>query len=222
MESVMKVTSSCALVAFVVLAAAAPAQAITTEAIAGSGYAGIAGNGNSGFDAFGNKWLWSKTLGGYTAGVPKGWAAWGTPGLGKGYATYEGSAPAIDFEISFVLGATGAAIDTAASSGPLGYNEATRFSVCSATCVAWTPVFTGGREVDFFAPAGTALVDGEHYFVNVVFNNGKPTGKNAGFTAYFSGLDVPEPAAWALMLVGFGGVGAALRRRTATLGGTAA
>ena len=47
------------------------------------------------------------------------------------------------------------------------------------------------------------------------------TGGNAG--VFFDSIDVtgpagvPEPAAWALMIVGFGGVGAVLRRRRAVL-----
>jgi hypothetical protein len=34
-----------------------------------------------------------------------------------------------------------------------------------------------------------------------------------GTTVPGAGVGVPEPAAWALMLLGFGGIGAALRRR---------
>lgn len=36
-----------------------------------------------------------------------------------------------------------------------------------------------------------------------------------GFTVEYQLVPVPEPAAWAMMLVGFGGVGAAMRRRGA-------
>jgi hypothetical protein len=43
-----------------------------------------------------------------------------------------------------------------------------------------------------------------------------PALQAAGWTAKFaSDVDVPEPATWALMLVGVGGLGAALRRRSA-------
>jgi hypothetical protein len=147
-------------------------------------------------------------------------AAWGTPGLGEGSIDmYKGSRPATDFEISFVN--PQATISQAASSGPGGYNEATRFDVCSSSCVEWNPVFVGANQVDFLAPAGTSLTDGEKYFVNIVFDNlfknttsqkeGFVSGYNTGFTAVFTAPGVPEPTTWAMLLLGIGGLGAAMR-----------
>jgi hypothetical protein len=205
-----KVVAGSALVA--TLGLAATAQATTFVDIPGTGFAGIAGNGNSGTDAFGQPWTWSKTLGGN--GVAKGLSVWGLPGLGDGEVNhYEGSVPAADFFISFLTSTTGAFIDTKASALPTGYDEETRFTVCSTTCVAWTPVYdpaTNPLEVNFLAPAGSTLVKGDEYFVNAVFTNGKLSGKDAGFSAVFA-APAPEPAAWALMLIGIAGVGGAMR-----------
>ncbi len=50
----------------------------------------------------------------------------------------------------------------------------------------------------------------------VVNNNGSYYNDSTGLSATFSTGGVPEPATWALMIGGFGLVGAALRRRRAT------
>jgi PEP-CTERM motif len=184
--------------------------------IPGTGYAGVAGDGSHGVDAWGQPWIWGKTSGGY--GVAAGLAAWGTPGLGKGTVDeYQGSMPATGFEIAFVNPL--ADINQYPSPYAGGYNESTRFDVCSSTCVEWIPHFIGGNEVVFSAPAGSSLTDGEDYFVNVIFDEGSHVvnGSTTGFTAAF--LAVPEPAAWAMVLLGVGMIGAGLRmdrRRDAT------
>jgi hypothetical protein len=192
--------------------AAAPAQA--AYVIPGTGFAGVAGGGNTGLDAFGQTWTWNTTIGGVTPGVPAGNSAWGSPGLGLGTVDhYTGTSAATNFEIAFQM-PDGTDISQIPSSGPGGYNEATRFDVCSASgCVEWNAVFsnpTHAHEVDFFAPAGSSLKFGDQYFVNVVMDNGLVSGAtNAGFSAVFTG--VPEPSTWAMMLMGVGGVGAAMR-----------
>ncbi|HSZ50814.1 MAG TPA: PEPxxWA-CTERM sorting domain-containing protein [Caulobacteraceae bacterium] len=199
-------------------ALAAPAYAVEYVIVPGSGYDGVAsgktGVGNSGTDAFGNPWLWSATAGPKGVDSPgKGYSVWGTPGLGKDEATYEGSQPADAFFISFVDDHTGATFNQTASPSPSGYNEWTRFSVCTSSCVAWTPVYLdSGNEVDFYAPAGDELKDGEKYFVNIVFNQKNLSGKNIGFSAAYA-TAVPEPASWALMMLGAGAIGGALRSR---------
>jgi hypothetical protein len=215
MQDVGKLAAGAALVA--VLALAAPAYAYEDGVIPGTGYSafasGVKGKGDSGVDAFGNPWTWGTTLGGVTKGVPKGWSSWGTPGLGDGEAVYKSSTPAVDFEITFLepIG-TPSAISKIKSPGPGGYNETTRFDACATTCVEWSDVFVGPNQVDFFAPLGTELVKGEHYFVNVVFDNGKLSGVNSGFSAAFTGV-VPEISTWAMMLFGIGTIGANLRHR---------
>jgi hypothetical protein len=57
---------------------------------------------------------------------------------------------------------------------------------------------------------GTAWATGTLYLYYWDSNYGDNSG------AITSSVEVPEPATWALMLVGFGGVGALLRRRAAT------
>jgi hypothetical protein len=63
------------------------------------------------------------------------------------------------------------------------------------------------QQVDFYAPAGFQLTSGEQYFVNVVFNQRNLTGaKNTGLDATFSG-SVPETSTWAMLGIGFAGIG---------------
>lgn len=57
------------------------------------------------------------------------------------------------------------------------------------------------------------------YGAFTVINNGPAQGSlalNSGSTAVPLAIAVPEPASWALMIVGFGGVGALMRRRRET------
>jgi PEP-CTERM motif len=203
---VAKLVAGTTLVAALGLAASAQAYDIP-----GTGFSAFPGGGNSGTDAFGQPWSWGYTTGGY--GVPAGLSVWGVPGLGDGEVDdYNGSVPATDFFVAFLTSATGTYINTTPSSGPGGYNEETRFTVCAPTCVAWTPVYNPAvdpLEVDFYAPAGSSLVKGDEYFVNVVFTTGALSGTNAGFSAVYSAI--PEPASWAMMLLGVAGVGGALR-----------
>src|SRR4051812_28119393 len=96
----VQTVSAAVLVSAVSLVTAATAQAFI---ILGSGYAGIAGGGNTGFDAYGNPWLWNVV----PAGVgpnDAGQSAWGSPGLGQATTNlFAGPVPATDFHISFVF-----------------------------------------------------------------------------------------------------------------------
>jgi hypothetical protein len=208
---------SIALTAAIGLASVGAAQAHVV--VPGSGYAGIAtgvpGTGNSGLDAYGNTWQWNKTTG---VGGPAaaGQSAWGSPGLGAGTTDlYNGSVAATDFHISFVFDPpTGTHISYAASPFAGGYNEATRFDVCSPTCVEWTVgADSDANQVNFYAPAGSALHPGDQYFVNVIMNNGASDGSNTGFTAFFTYDTVPEPVSLALLGAGLAAFG--FRRRSA-------
>jgi len=71
----------------------------------------------------------------------------------------------------------------------------------NGTYCNWTPVgvnFAGtAHSIDFGGTANYTVYD------NVTFGSATPGGGGA----------VPEPATWAMMLVGFGAVGAAVRRR---------
>ena len=68
--------------------------------------------------------------------------------------------------------------------------------------------FTGfdAAAPDFKAGQNTLTFDVD----NFAQNGGNPTGLNVQFLSSTAGA-VPEPATWSIMLVGFGGLGAALR-----------
>lgn len=81
-----------------------------------------------------------------------------------------------------------------------------------------------GDTVTFTAPKGFELNAGENFDFTVGFTNTIDPSKFS-FTAQWVGADpsaVPEPAAWALMLAGFGGLGGALRARRRGLAAAAA
>lgn len=214
MANYAKIAAGVAIVAAVGVGSAA--HAVTYGVVPGSGYSssasGKSGVGNSGSDAFGNPWLWNKTAGPKGPDSPgTGFSAWGTPGLSKGGATYEGSQPASLFAVSFDVDGTGATFNQTPSPSAGGSNEFTRFDVCTTSCVEWTPVFLDSQnEVDFYAPAGDDLTDGEHYFVNVIFNQKTLSGENLGFAAAFLSV-VPEASTWSMMIVGIAGIGGAMR-----------
>jgi hypothetical protein len=59
---------------------------------------------------------------------------------------------------------------------------------------------------------GINLTAGTHHlFVNGGYNT--PIGQNPTYSGTLNITAVPEPATWALMLLGFGGIGFAMRRR---------
>jgi hypothetical protein len=81
------------------------------------------------------------------------------------------------------------------------------------------PAFLDGTGLRFFTAAGT---DVRVFFQDTVSQyrvNTFSPGATGFVTATSSALAgaVPEPATWAMMLVGFGGLGAMLRRRRPTL-----
>jgi hypothetical protein len=65
----------------------------------------------------------------------------------------------------------------------------------------------------FFSQTGTG--DYAAYYPTDRYGYNVPSG---GFTAVALGTAAPEPAAWALMVIGFGAVGVALRRKTTSAG----
>ncbi len=90
----------------------------------------------------------------------------------------------------------------------------------SGTCYGAGCGLTGWIASDYtVATSGTyQLVFGVSNWSDTAFDTGLAyNGITIGTTPI--GEDVPEPAAWALMLVGFGGLGATLRRRRAVLAG---
>jgi hypothetical protein len=168
------------------------------------------GAGVSGTDAFGNPWRWSHTSGPASPSSPgAGYSVWGTPGLGDGNATYRYATPATDFGVVFFNPFDSLlAINQHASNSVQNYTEWTRFETYSGgVYTAWTPTYISPQQVDFIAPVGQELTWGEQYFVNVVFTQKTVTGAtNTGFNATFSGA-VPETSTWAMLGVGFAGIG---------------
>ncbi len=84
---------------------------------------------------------------------------------------------------------------------------------------AFTPDFGVGHEPNDSWTLDTALVTSGTHTIHVngqVFSTGPvgtPRAASYGGTVNIESMAVPEPATWALMLTGFGGAGALLRRR---------
>ena len=97
------------------------------------------------------------------------------------------------------------------TSGPANSGMANiDFTSVSLNGVLFTPVTTGIFEFQTLNTIG--LLAG----INTILVNGT-TGGNASFAGNINLTAVPEPGTWALMLVGFGAVGYAMRRRSASL-----
>jgi hypothetical protein len=81
--------------------------------------------------------------------------------------------------------------------------------------VQWNTTYISPTEVEFTAPAGDELKPGDTFDLQVAFDK-KITAKNFSFSATWGGAAaVPEPQSWALMILGAGVTGAAMRRRRA-------
>jgi hypothetical protein len=144
---------------------------------------------------------------------------------------------------ALVFGPFSGVIDSAATGAgaelswySAGYNWTGNIELTDAAGVAAFDIQTNGDDLyTLFAPAsgnaniGTTCVVGPTRGC-VVITPGTPTSLLGAVTALNGGLGiccgvsadlvvtsfaggVPEPAAWALMLVGFGGIGAMIRRR---------
>jgi hypothetical protein len=163
------------------------------------------GTGPSGVDTYGHPWSWQLNLAGTAS-------AWGSPGLGLATFTWAGP-PTGDFYVDFDVLPAGVTIDQTAPSGPLGYEETTRFSNVSAMSGAgalWTITQVSADDIHFVAPAGAALMPGNQFFYNIVFT-GLVDPTTVGFVASYSPA-VPLPSAFMLLGPGLLGL-VGLRRR---------
>ena len=189
--------------------AASAMFAVMTAAGAANAVVAPFGGAATGTDPLGGTWIASN------AQAP----SWGEPGLGDGSLTFNAGGVssgfgtyANRFSFIFLEGVSGS-IDQTPASGITGNENTTRF-VDETTGVLWIADFVGNNKVVFTAPVGSRISQGDQFFVNVVFTGPIDTDKFS-----FAGLwtdaaaGVPEPATWAMMLAGFGLIGATTRRQ---------
>ena len=146
---------------------------------------------------------------------------WGEPGYLNGTLTFNpllvsnsAGSYATSFSFTWLKGVSGS-IDQTPSSSPFGSGPETRFSNL-ADGVAWLVTYDD-KTVTFTAPTMASKLDvGDQFFVNVAFT-GAIDPLRFSFAGLWDDADVgspaPEPASWAMMLVGFGAIGAATRSR---------
>ena len=93
-------------------------------------------------------------------------------------------------------------------SKPLRFNSACNLKSQAGTAFSISPTGT----FEFGSLAATSLIAGA---TNLLTISGLNTGDGAysGTLTFASQSAVPEPATWALMLIGFGAVGFSVRRR---------
>lgn len=141
---------------------------------------------------------------------------WGSPGVGAGTVPYGESQAAFGMELNFTGGGTidAGSVGIGNGAGCAGSTSGgTTFCTISPTDI-WVATITGPSSIKFIAQSPTFfLSQGQNYFVNVFFDGDKPDAFSGKWLTTFSGPGVPEPASWAMMLMGFGGLGAMLRRR---------
>ena len=125
----------------------------------------------------------------------------GPESYGGGYGIWNGSTVLSDFSVAFnILDASGALSDVWSISGTAGSHS---FN---------TPFVSGGFNA---LPAGATIFETGNYQTVYTFT----VANGDDYTLQFrSDADVPEPAAWTMMIAGFGLLGlTARRRRTSTL-----
>ena len=133
---------------------------------------------------------------------------WGTPGVGLGFETWNGSVPIEDFTITFTSLVNGVQITNLEMGPTCGTGSQTVF--CSGTLTPWTPVLSnGGATVTFTAPGSQMLLPGDFFYINIYFSGDE--GSSVTFTGGWSQETVPEP--FTLGLTGAGLLTVAIRHR---------
>jgi hypothetical protein len=163
------------------------------------------GGAATGTDPLGNSWVASN------ASAP----SWGEPGLGLGVLSFNSAnvnnnfgTYATRFSFIFLEGVAGHVVQSATNN----FFD-TRFEDVT-TGQFWTKTYVGSDKVVFEAPTGSKISKGDQFFVNVAFSGPVNTNKFS-FAGLWSdaSLGVPEPATWAMMLMGFGLIGVTARRQ---------
>jgi hypothetical protein len=148
---------------------------------------------------------------------------WGSPGVGAGVVAYGESQPAYGFIATF---SPGSVIDP--GSITIGNNAAcvgstnggSTFCNISASNSPWKAFTVGQNTIEFLAQQQSfALAQGQDYFVNVFFDGATPTSFTGEWLTTFtpnpvSVSAVPEPSTWAMMILGFAGIGFMTYRRS--------
>jgi len=166
------------------------------------------GSGASGVDPLGHAWAVSPSL---DIGQDPSWGAPGQVAGTERFNINDVSNSNGDFATGFLFVVRGG-LD-----GAIATDANTRLRDVS-TGELWSRQFLGTKGVLFTAPTGSAMYRFDEFLINVGFTREADLG-NFAFAARWldsplpGGADVPEPATWALMLAGFGLVGATLRRR---------
>src|SRR5215469_1899524 len=115
---------------------------------------------------------------------------WGTPGVGLGFETWNGSVPIEDFTITFAGLPTGVQITNLETGPTCGTGSQTVF--CSGIFVPWNPVLSdGGATVTFTAPGSQMLLPGDSFYINIFFSGDE--GSNVTFRGGWFQETVPEP-----------------------------
>jgi hypothetical protein len=139
---------------------------------------------------------------------------WGSPGVSRGLTGYNGPGSASDFEIVFGQTLTGvqamldpAQIALGMTQGCAG-QEGGGTVFCGPTGPTgalgqWAVTAYGPNWITFTGPPGTDMEEGQQFFVNIMLLDG---GGGAAFSGAWTG-GVPEPSTWAMMLIGFAGLG---------------
>ena len=134
---------------------------------------------------------------------------WGTPGIGQGFGTWNGTIPIEDFTITFAF-TNGVQITNLETGPTCGTGNETVF--CSGSLTPWTPVLSnGGTTVTFTAPGSQMLLPGDSFYINIYFDGDE--GSSVTFRGGWSQEAVPEPFTLGLTASGLLTIAAARRWR---------